>query len=256
MRVRLGTALWVLEALLALAASLPAAVGLTLVTGHLPASVPLATPGGGHLLLEAVWTRPESLAGWFLASAAAMAFISVLVMPLVTSGVVARLGEKRPAWPEALAVLRMGLRRYPRYLLAHVLYLVLLCAAVGGPLWAWGYATGTLVAGVLVVLLWGARDLVAVMLRTTRNPIRMARMLVSMVMESPVGLSCGFVIQALACSLLVLLAARLQLMDPGITLYISLHVLAGVQALLLAKSLVRVWWLHLVWEAREDATGL
>jgi hypothetical protein len=251
--VHAGLSLWGLEAAAAVLAALPVAGALAAVTGHLPSVVPLWGPRGFSLVLEAAWVEASATVPWALAGTGVLVLSALVVAPLLLAGVVGALENGRTG---PLSMLRAGVRRWGRTAVWQLVYLAACTGgAVGAVAWL-GPESGGVAAGACLVLLGGVRDAGAVALGRTRRPLAMLRAMGAMVADRPVELTGAFLVQAMACLLLCVGALRLQLLDRGTSAAAAAGVLAGVQALMAGRCIVRCWWLGRIVDVHgEIATG-
>ncbi len=254
MRVRAGIFLWIVESCLALIVAAPPALTMAALTGHLPAKVGLAGPFGSLVVLEAAWLNPGPMIGAGVASLVLAGIAALVAGPLLLAGAVACV-EDPGSCRVPLEVVTAGARRALRYVVLQVVFFASCAASVAGPVWLWGPLTGAPVGLALVAAACVLRDATAVVLRRTRDPVTVARGILSMVSTNPVGTAAGAVLSTALVGVLVSVTVRLQTAGHGTSLVASLAVLAASQSAMLARCVVRTWWLGLLVDTDRESAG-
>jgi hypothetical protein len=240
--LRTSISLYVHETTLQLIGVLPVCLSILAATAALPDGATLLGGQGPPVIVDAILLSGPGMLVGSLVSAGLLTLLFLLAAPLLLAGTIRSLGS--PDGPEALRLVGLGARRYPMFLLLHVLF-VALCA--GGSVllvWTAGPLRGALAAFVLVGLLAILRDMSAVVLcGQERIPDCLAR-IPALVARRPLPVIGGAILQAAAAWLLVLGAVRLQLELHAETVARALVLGLVVQSLVLARCLVRCAWLR------------
>jgi len=240
--LRTSINLYVLETVLHLVGVLPACLSILVATAALPEGATLLGGPGPALIVDAVLLSGPGVLVGSLVSAGLLALLFLLAAPLLMAGTVRSLGV--PDRPGVVRLLALGARRYPRFLLLHVLF-VALCA--GGSVllvWTSGPLRGGIASFVLVGIFAVVRDMAAAVLRRDdRIRACLARM-PGLVARRPVVVIGGAVLQTAAVWLLVLGAVRLQLELHAETVARAMILGLVVQSLVLSRCLVRCSWLR------------
>lgn len=243
MTLRTAISLYVLETMVSLVAVIPVALAVTVVTLGLPPGLSLLGTDGPPVLSDALVNG--GLGVFVCAAVTALLFVvhGLFVAPLLMAGTIHCLeGEARPG-PVRLVV--TGVLHYPRYLVLHLVFVVVSAAACTLLVWLVGFP-GAVAAAALILALWAARDVVSASMHHPGPAIRSVSRAMAMVRKHPVSMAAGFLLQASAGWLLCLAALQVQVAFHEETVLRALVVTAVAQVMLLVRCMVRCGWLRIL----------
>jgi hypothetical protein len=244
MILRASISLYLLEALAHLLAVLPCVAAVAYLTGHLPPEMTLLGTQGPPLVIDVALKGGTPVHATAAVSASLFALAGLFLSPLLMSGTMRVMGGEGRVGP--LGIVAAGARRYPRFLLLNLAFLISSAACVALLVWTCRPQQGALCSIALVIVLTGVRDLAAAVLRRP-DPVRVClKRIARMAAGRPLPLLAAFVVQSTASWLVGIGALRLQAALHAEAIGMAAVLILATQFLVVTRCAVRCAWFRML----------